>query len=157
MKSGRPPISDEEKRRRGTLDKRWTEQARAARAETKVVSLFGADTLRSIPDPPAGLSEKAQSEYRLWCRRLLDVGRLSSVWVEKVVLYAIRKHSIETRLAAGKGVKDGDVRGCALFLKELEALNIDAPRDGQEAPKSKWSAIGFAGRVGLASQSAGKP
>ena len=156
MKSGRPPISDDEKKRRGTYDKRWSADARAARAEEKVVSLFGADSLRAIPDPPDGLSGKAEGEYRLWCRRLLDVGRLSSVWVEKITLYAIRKHSIETRLAEGKSIKDGDVRGCAQFLKELEALNIDAPRDGQEAPKSIWSSIGFASRASVPSKRGGK-
>lgn len=156
MKTGRPPLSDEEKKRRGTLDKRWTAEARAARAGDKVVSLFGPDNIRATPEPPEGLSEKARAEYHLWCRRLIEVGRLSSVWVEKITLYAVRKHSIETRLAEGKSVKDGDVRGCSQFLKELEALNIDAPRDGQEAPKSKWSKIGFASRASAPRQSGGK-
>jgi hypothetical protein len=142
MKTGRPTISDAEKARRGTLDKRWSEDARTERAEQKVVALFGQDNLATVPEPPVGLSERAVEEYRLWARRLLEVGKLSSIWVDKVTLYAIRKHSIEARLASGKPPKDGDVRGAEMFLKEISALNVDVPRAGQEAPKSKWQPIG---------------
>jgi hypothetical protein len=144
MKTGRPPLSDAEKKLRGTLDPRWTEEARAQRAEDKVVSLFGGDRVEEIPPPPAGLTEKAQAEYWRWTRRLHEVGRLTQVWVEKCAFYAVRKHSIETRLAQGKPIKDGDVKAAELFLKELGALNVDQPRGGQEAPRSKWDRVGFA-------------
>lgn len=147
MRTGRPPLSDEEKRRRGTLDPRWTEEARATRAESKVVSLFGADRLDAVPDPPEGLVAQARDEYFLWCRRLHEQGMLSQKWVEKILFYALRKHSTLVRLASGKLPKDGDLKACEMFLKELSALNIDAPRSGQEAPKSKFAHVGFANRV----------
>lgn len=142
MRTGRPTLSDAEKARRGTTDKRFTEEARAARSEDKVVALFGQDGLSSVPDPPGGLSARATEEYFLWSRRLMEVGKLSAIWVDKIVLYAVRKHSIEARLAEGKMPKDGDVRGAEMFLKELAALNVDAPRAGQAAPDTKWRIIG---------------
>lgn len=147
MRTGRPPLSDEEKRLRGTFDPRWAEAARAERADAKVVSLFGADRIDVIPDPPDGLVAQAREEYYLWCRLLHKQGLLSQKWVEKILLYAIRKHSTLIRLASGKLPKDGDMKACEMFMKELGALNIDAPRVGQEAPKSKFAHVGFANRV----------
>lgn len=147
MRTGRPPLSDAEKKLRGTLDKRWTEEARAERAESKVVALFGADKVDVIPDPPEGLVVQAREEYFLWCRRLQEQGLLSQKWVEKILFYALRKHSTLVRLAGGKMPKDGDLKACEMFLKELGALNIDAPRAGQETPKSKFAHVGFSNRV----------
>lgn len=146
MKTGRPPLSDAEKKLRGTFDPRFSEDARSERAEHKVVSLFGGERLNEIPDPPDGLGRRALDEYWRWTRRLQDLGRLSQLWVDKVTLYAIRRHSVEARLAQGRAPKDGDVKGCEMFLKELGALNVDQPRAGQEAPASKWEQIGFASR-----------
>lgn len=146
MRTGRPPLSDAEKKLRGTFDPRWSEEARSERAEDKVVSLFGQDRLEAIPEPPEGLKPRALEEYWRWTRRLHELGRLSQVWVDKITLYAIRRHSIEARLIEGKAPKDGDVKGCELFLKELGALNVDQPRGNQESPKSKWERIGFASR-----------
>lgn len=147
MRTGRPPISDADKRQRGTFDRRWSEAARAERQEEKVVSLFGGQFLDAIPEPPEGLVAKAREEYFLWSRRLHEAGRLTQIWVEKITLYAFRKHATITRLAEGKSPKDGDLKACEIFLKELGALNIDAPRAGQEAVKSKFAHVGFANRV----------
>jgi hypothetical protein len=147
MRTGRPPLSDEEKKQRGTFDPRWSQEARSERQEDKVVALFGADKLETIPDPPEGLVSQARDEYFLWCRRLHEQGHLSQKWVEKILFYALRKHSTLVRLASGKLPKDGDLKACEMFIKELGALNIDAPRAGQEAPKSKFAHVGFANRV----------
>lgn len=130
MKTGRPSESDIEKRRKGTFDPRYSEAARAERSEQKVVSLFGADLLSSTPSAPPGLSDKAAEEFNLWCRRLHEQDRLSQIWVEKITFYAIRKHKILARIEKGEVPSADDVKGCELFLKELGAMNIDAPRSG---------------------------
>ena len=137
MKTGRPGESDVEKRRKGTFDPRYSEATRADRSEQKVISLFGADRLDAIPEAPAGLSDKAKDEFTLWVRRLLEQERLSQIWVEKITFYAIRKHKILSRIEKGEVPSADDVKGCELFLKELGAMNIDAPRAGQAPAVSR--------------------
>lgn len=151
MKTGRPPISDAEKKRRGTFDPRWSEEKRAARAQNNVVALFGADAVASIPEPPAGLSERAKAEYERWTRRLFELGRLTQVWLDKITLYAIRRHAIETRLAEGGLPKQDDQKACEMFLKELAALNVDAPQAGQTPGEGRFR------RVAALSQMAARP
>lgn len=146
MKTGRSPQSDAEKRRKGTFDPRFSEAVRKERAQAKVVSLFGADKLSEIPEPPEGLSAQAVQDYKLKVRRLHEMGRLTQTWVDKTVLYAVRRHSILHRLKEGRPPKDGDLRGCETYLKEYAALDIDAPPPNSPQGASKWSVIGFAPR-----------
>lgn len=146
MKTGRPPKSDAEKRQAGTFDPRFSEAARVERAEAKVVALFGQSPLAQIPEPPAGLSEAAADEYWRWARHLHSAGRLTQVWVDKILFYAIRRHSIMAKLNAGKLPKDGDQKACEMFLKEIGAANIDQPIAGQDKTESKWAKFGFAAR-----------
>lgn len=142
----RPALSDEEKKRRGTLDPRWTEDARSARRGEKVVVLFG-DNVSVIPAAPVGLNQEAAREYQAWCTALLKAGRLTSLWVEKILIMAIAKHSNISRLAAGKLPRSEDVRAVKSVLSELGGINADTPltEPGQEG--RKFSRFGFAGRI----------
>jgi hypothetical protein len=147
MRTGRPPLSDATKRQRGTLDPRWTEQARAGRAESKVVALFGEDSLKVIPDPPAGLHPSAAAEYGRWCRVLHESGKLTALWVKKITLYAIAEHNCLSRLAEGKLPRGQDMTAQKSFLSELGAINADTPATAGEGERRKFARFGFASRV----------
>ncbi|MGL4638067.1 MAG: hypothetical protein ACRCWF_18960 [Beijerinckiaceae bacterium] len=146
MKTGRIRLSDEEKKRRGTFDERYSEAASVERAQQKVVSLFGGEVLSEIPAPPDGLSKIAQDEYWKWTRMLHTAGRLSELWLAKIQTYAISRHSIVSKLAEGKMPPDGALRRCDVFLKELGALNVDQPQIGSDVG-SKWKKFGAAQRI----------
>lgn len=144
MRDGRPALSDAEKKRRGTFDPRYSEAERSGRSEAKVVSLFGQDALSVVPEPPRGLTQKALANYELWTRRLHEAGRLTQIWVDKITMYAVRRHSIEARLADGKSPKSDDIKACELFLRELGHLNVDQPRAGQDSTGKKFGRVGIA-------------
>jgi hypothetical protein len=137
MKTGRTALSDAAKKQAGTFDPRWSAEARAERAEQKVVALFGADRLNVIPEPPPGLSDEAANEFKLWTRRLHEQERLSQIWVEKITFYAMRKHKVMAKVAKGEMPSADDLKGCELFLRELNALNIDAPTAGSQPEASR--------------------
>lgn len=142
----RPALSDEEKRRRGTLDPRWTEAARAERRGEKVVALFG-ETVSVIPAPPAGLAPEAAREYQAWCAALQRSGRLTSLWVEKILVMAIAKHSNLTRLADCKLPRASDVSVVRSTLSELNGINADTPLTEKGDEGRKFARFGFASRV----------
>lgn len=146
MRTGRPPLSDEEKRLRGTFDPRYSAAERSARTEAKVVSLFGSAALDEVPPPPAGISGDALVEYQRWTRRLHECGRLTQTWVDKVTFYAARRQRMTMNLAGGKAPTNADLRACELFMKELSAINVDQPRPQGAAPESKWGRIQIATR-----------
>lgn len=147
MRTGRTPHSDAEKRRKGTFDPRFSEEARAERAHAKVVTLFGGDRLGEVPEPPEGLSPQAVQDYYAKARRLHETGRLTQTWVDKTVLYAVRRHSILMRIREGKAPKDGDLRGCEMYLKEFAALDIDVAKPAAGAPEKRFSPIADMARM----------
>lgn len=146
MPVGRPHLSDDEKRRRGTFDPRYSAEARGTRRAEKVVALFK-DRVEEIPPPPAGLSQPAMEEYMRWCRTLHHEQKLTVLWVEKITLYAMAKHNNLTRLAAGKMSRLEDTRIMKSILSELTGINADAPINPTETQSRKFARIGFAKRV----------
>lgn len=146
MRTGRPPKSDADKKRRGTLDPRFTEQARAARSEDKIVSLFGGEPVSVIPDPPPGLDATAAAEFQEWCQRLLDLGKLSKVWIMKVELMALARHANLRRLADGKLPRSQDIITVKAILSDLGSFNIDKPTAIGSEQTAKFAYAGFANR-----------
>lgn len=152
MKTGRPPLSDAEKKRRGTFDPRYAEATRVGRAEEKIVSLFGGDAVDEIPPPPPGLALEAAAEYHRWTRRLHETGRLTRVWLDQILMYAIRRHKVLSRMAEGKLPADPDMKACESFLKSMNALNVDIPTASQTGVDTPFKRIGFANRVAQGEQ-----
>ncbi len=146
MRTGRPSISDAEKQRRGTADPRFTEAARAERAGAKVVNLYPSEKLDQVPEPPADLSDQAKQDYYSKARRLHETGRLTQTWADKTVLFAIRRHGILLRLSEARSPKEADMKACEAYLREFQAMGIEAPLNNAGAPASKFAIIGFASR-----------
>lgn len=146
MPPGRPHLSDEEKKRRGTFDPRYSAHARGERRAEKVVALFK-DRVEEIPPPPAGLSRDAMEEYMRWCRTLHQEQKLTVLWIEKITLYAISKHNSLSRLADGKMPRLEDTRIMKSILSELKGIDADAPVNPTETQGRKFARIGFASRV----------
>jgi hypothetical protein len=144
--AGRPALSDAEKIKRGTFDPRWSEKSRVERKIDKVVSLFG-DAISVVPPAPKGLHEDTQREYQRWCRALLESGRLTVLWVEKITLLAMAKHNNLTRLSDGKMPRGEDMRAMKTILSELTGINADTPISTTGEQGRKFARFGFAGRV----------
>lgn len=155
MKEGRPPISDDEKKRRGTLDKRWSEEARAERKFSKIVSIHKDGAAQALPPPPDGLTPRAYNEYMLWGRTLLERGLLSAANASDLRLYAMACNNAELKTAAGKSVSGSDLATQRRFLDIIRAVDLPQQLAAPET-KSIWSGIGFAGRVSAPSKQAGK-
>lgn len=146
MRSGRPPLSDAEKKKRGTFDPRFTAAAREERSAQKVVSLFGADVVSTMPEPPEGLHPAAASEFREWCQRLLELKKLSKVWITKIELLAMARHASLVRIAEGKLPRGGDLAVIKSILSDLGALNVDKPASPSAESDNRFAFTGFANR-----------
>jgi hypothetical protein len=142
---GKPGQSDAEKKFKGTFDARFSETARAARAESNVITIFG-DRLEAVPDPTVDLAASALSFYRKWTQRLFDLGKLSELSVMEIQAAAQAQHNIEVKMREGKIPRGGDQAAVTRFLNRMRELNVDAPSSPSQGSVSKWSAIGFAAR-----------
>lgn len=142
---GKPGLSDEEKKARGTFDPRYSASAKSARSESNIVSIFG-DRLEAVPEPSVPLTPTADQFYRKWAQRLFDMGKLTELAVIEVQAAANAQHAIETRMRDGKLPRAGDQTAITRFLNRMRELNVDAPASSSQVSVSKWSAIGFAAR-----------
>ena len=141
--AGRPALPDAEKKRRGTFDPRKSEAARAQ----KVVALFG-DQIEHIKDPPAALHADAKREYWRWCEGLRAAGKLTHLWVERVLSYSIARHNVLTSIDKGKLPRSDDMRFIQAFQRDVGFIDADTPIAGQAAGDGrKFARIGFASRV----------
>ena len=148
---GKPGQSDAEKKLKGTFDARFSETARAARAESNVITIFG-DRLEAVPDPTVPLADAALAFYKKWATRFFDLGKLTDLAVMEIQQAATAQHNIEVRMREGKLPRGGDQAAVTRFLNRARELNVDAPTSASQTAVSKWSAIGFAAR----SQQGGK-
>lgn len=141
-RSGRRPLSDEEKRRRGTLFKGRSEADYAKRHVAQVVT---GPWLDKIPEPPLPLSDVGRREYDTIIRAIYDQGRLTLSTARLTMLAAIAWEEICRLREAGKPVPYSRITQHERLLDKLriaETPNIATPGNRP----NKFAHHGFANR-----------
>lgn len=101
---GHNRLSDEEKKRRGTLDPRWTEAAIAERKGAKVIT---GPWLSEIPKSDLPLGDVGLKKYQELTQSLFDMGKLTlstKILAEQV---AVLHEQMHRRMAEGRVVPVG--------------------------------------------------
>ena len=138
---------DSFKKANGTLQSRWTEEARAKRAIDNVLTF---PQLKEIPDPSVllvqgGAGEKA---YFDWCERLLRNNLLTAVSVGFVETFALGEDKICSRLTAGREVPDKTLEIRRSMLMRFESLNVDGAIVPDQRKPNKFAKTGFPALMG---------
>ena len=146
MPSGRRGMPDAEKERRGTLDQRWSEDARADR---KVVQLFKHPRLDRIPDPELPLSKEGRKKYRELAELLLESSQLTVVTRGYAEMAAIAFEAIADAKEKGKSISASLIKQYNDALGNIRQFDVDkkVSPDGQR--KNKFRHTGFASRSRL--------
>jgi hypothetical protein len=140
---GHNRLSDAEKIRRGTFDKRTSEAAQAEKAGRKVVV---GPWLNEIPDPELPLNEIGRKKYDELARSLFETGKLTmatKMLAEQVAVLFQQMHQL---LSAGKSVPTNLSEKIQRVIFQLgiaeNAPQIAAPQ-GQ---KRKFAHCGFSSK-----------
>lgn len=141
---GRTPMTDEEKVKRGTLDKRYSDEARGKATMNKVLAF---PVLREIPDPTFPLREKGEKVFKFWCHKLLDAGLLTQITAGDVETFALNEDKIQGRIDVGKELSDRTLEVRRICLQKLEALNVDTTIHAGAKNKSAFAKNGFPNRL----------
>ena len=142
---GRPSLSDEEKRRRGTFDTRYSAEARAEASLSKVVAF---PALREIPECMFPLDEAGQKLYDDLARVLCEQGRLTVLSHAELSSLCGGMSAERSKIAAGKSASS---TAFVRFLERIDKLQkaaIDRAYAGsttQDRP-NKFARNGFANR-----------
>lgn len=137
-------LSDDEKRRRGTLDARYSEDARARERMSTVLAF---PVLKEIPKPSFPLKEKGEEQFKFWCERLLDAGLLTRITVGEIENLALVADKIQYALDRRKQPSAQDINLRRLALVKLESLNVDTTFFAAAKNKSAFAQNGFPGRL----------
>lgn len=142
--SGQTGLSDEEKKRRGTFDPRYSEEKKTEAKAAKVVT---GPWLSQIPPPDFNLDTVGRKKYDELTKILLDQNKLTTVTREHAQIIAIMHMQISTALSTGKMVPTVTMQQ---MQKSLILLGIteNAKNIGPEPKKStsKWGVAGFSSR-----------
>lgn len=141
---GRVAKSDEEKAAKGTLDKRYSQEARASEALSKVLAF---PAFREIPATRIPLGPEGQRVYDSWSRRLFDVGLLTEVSKGFVENLAMCEDKIHFAHGAGKMVSDKTLELRRTALLRLEGLNADINLAPTRNSQNPFAHCGFARRL----------
>lgn len=137
------PISDEEKKRRGTFRADESKQARINRAAQKIITgVF----LTKIPEPSFPLGPKGsvrRDEYDQITKMLFEQGKLTEVNVKWAEAAAITKGEIHAALEAGKNVSSKNIEAYKAILSKLDIAekshNIASPGKQNKFEGHGWS------------------
>lgn len=144
---GRPALTDAEKKAKGTFDPRYSAEARAAAATSKVVAF---PTLDQIPECRFPLKEggHGQKAYTEIVRRLHEQQRLTMMAHLEVELLALGLDDIHSKLAAGQRVPSTAITTILGRLDKLQRMDVDRAFPGSEGGgrQNKFSRNGFASR-----------
>lgn len=140
--SGRTGLTDEEKRKRGTTDQRYTEEARLERAAAKIVTgVF----LPKVPDPSLPLNEIGKAKYVEFATLLLESGKLTKIVAEDCERYAVMYQQVHAKLAEGKNVPQQLLNAMDSLARRLKIAE-DAPSIANPADKRRFEGVGFANK-----------
>lgn len=132
-------LSDEEKIRRGTLDKRHTEVARAERAAEKIVI---GPWLSDIPEPDLPLGEVGRKKYFELVRSLFDTGKLTLATKMLSEQAAVLQEQMHRRMSEGKTVPTNMSEKIQRVIAQL-GIAENAPQIAR--PKETAGKFTFAG------------
>lgn len=143
---GRPALTDAEKKAKGTFDPRYSAEARAEAATSKVVAF---PTLEEIPACRFALKPKGHGEevYTEVMRRLHEQKRLTMMVHIEVELLAATLDDIHAKMAAGQRVPASAFTSALARLDKLQRMDVDRAFHGSSTDRpNKFSRNGFAQR-----------
>lgn len=137
--SGPPPLSDEEKRKRGTFRPDQSEQVYNERRGARVVS---GPWKTSIDEPTLPLGEIGKVEYRKYAQMLLEQNKLTMVSQNVAQLAAAQWEKIHAEMAAGKTPSASAWTQMNRTIAQLGIAEKATPVGGPRS--NKFEACGFA-------------
>lgn len=148
---GRHPLSDEEKKRRGTFREEQSDNSRRVSAVGNVLAF---PTLTNVPPCSFPLPEngKGMHTYNSWCRDLIEAGLLTKVSLAFIEQLAIADHTIEQAILSGKTPPGRATNDRGTALRRLELLNVDQNLVAGQTKKGVFGKNGFPARLRLSAQ-----
>lgn len=140
---GRPRLSDEEKRRRGTFQSPYSDEKYAAKDAAKVITgIF----LAKVDEPELPLNEIGRKKYFELATMLLDGGKLTTVTRMNCEATASVWQKMHATLESGKPIPAQVTNQYNSMMRDLRVAE-NAPSIATENQKNKFAAIGNANTV----------
>lgn len=132
-------LTEEEKRRRGTLKPSRSDQAYAERATAKLIT---GPWLTKIPKPDYPLNKIGLAKYNEWTNELFEQNKLTSIMVTKASALALLHQKFHRLATEGKEPSASDY---AKFQSGMRDLDIAANAKVTASPgeKNKFEGSGF--------------
>lgn len=142
---GRPALSDAEKLRKGTFDKRYSQEARSVGAVTNLVAF---PSLREIPACMFPLDAQGQALYDELARVLFEQGRLTVLSHAELSALAGGMTQVRKKIESGAPAPAGAFKAFLERIDKLQKASIDRAYAGSstEGRSSKFRNSGFANR-----------
>lgn len=144
---GRPALTDEEKKAKGTFDPRYSAEARSERAGSVVVAF---PTLQDVPPCrfPLTPGGAGQATYDQLIRTLHEQKRLTVLLHMEVEMLAAGLDNIHARMAQGKNVPASAFTNILARIDKLQRADHDRAYQGSqtEPQRNKFARNGFAAR-----------
>lgn len=139
-----PRLTDEQKKRRGTLRSDTSAESIGQKAVTKILEF---PVLREIPKSQFPFNETGKETFDYWAVRMRDAGLLTKVSFGQIESLALQDHIIADAMAAGKMPPQVAVQERRKILTWIEGLNVsDSVVSGKRA-KSNFASNGFPNRL----------
>lgn len=136
---GRISQSDEEKKRNGTFDPRYSEEKRTAEQAQKIVA---GPWLPKIPEPAYPLQAEGKTKYDELTRMLFEAGTLSLATAELCSLYALSVDAVHQRLSVGKQPTSDMIKRMEAMLAKLRVAENAQPIALPGQAKGRFDGIG---------------
>jgi hypothetical protein len=136
---GHNKLSDEEKKKRGTFEKRHSSEAQQARAEQKIIT---GPWISKVPDPEMPLNEKGKEKYLSLATKLLEMGTLTEFSAMQCEQVAILFQSQMAMMQAGK-IPPVSLSGKITGLLAQLRISENATPIGKPPERNKFEGAGF--------------
>ena len=137
-------ITDEEKRKKGTFDKRFSKETKA---QEQVATILTFPAMSEIPKSSFPLNAGGKRTFEYYTKALKDRGLLTKVSFEKVDTLALIDHVIHKRMNAGKEPAIQSLDKRRILLTWLEGLNVNESVISGQTKKSAFASFGFPNRL----------